>query len=320
MRALKTFEVASGLAINQDKTDLYTNGVSSMEKSRILKMSGFIAGTFPFKHLGIPISYKRLSIVDCNRLVKKIVAILRSLGGRRLSYAGRKVLIQAVFSQLHSYWARIFLIAIIVIKKIEGIYRNFLWSGDDQFKSPLISWDQCCKPKKNGGLGFLNFSECNKASISKFTWWIASKQNHLWIKWVNAIYIRNKNWWDYSSSIKSSWAWRQICKVKEIFKSGYTNNLWQAGDYTVRSGYEWIHTLIPKVRWWHVVWNRLCAPKHSFILWLYNLNRLSTRDILFQRGIIQVTTCFLCQQADETRNLLFIQCEFSNKCLELVHI
>ncbi|XP_074277742.1 putative mitochondrial protein AtMg00310 [Silene latifolia] len=163
-------------------------------------------------------------------------------------------LILAVFLQLHTYWTRIFLIATTTIKKIEGICRNFLWSGDDQFKSPLVSWDQCCNPKKHGGLGFLNYSDWNKASIAKFTWWIASMQDHLWIKWVNAIYIKNRNWWEYSPSINSSWAWRQICKVKEMFKSGYINNSWQiGGPYTVQSGYDWLHPPTTRVRWWPVV-------------------------------------------------------------------
>ncbi|XP_074305576.1 uncharacterized protein LOC141640796 [Silene latifolia] len=88
MRAMKTFELASGLAVNQDKSEIYMNVVGSADKSKILQTSGFVAGVFPFKYLGIPISYKRLSVGDCNKLVERIVARIRSWGARKLSYTG----------------------------------------------------------------------------------------------------------------------------------------------------------------------------------------------------------------------------------------
>ncbi|XP_074314433.1 uncharacterized protein LOC141649648 [Silene latifolia] len=221
LRALKTFEVASGLAVNHDKSELFMNGICPEDKVKILLFSNFTLGVFPFS-------------------------------------------------------------------------------------------------KHHGGWVFLTIFDWNKASIAKFTWWIASKQDHLWIKWVNAIYIKHNPWWNYQPSLQSSWSWRQICKIKDIFKPGYSNDLWVSGDYSVQKGYEWLHSDAVRVPWWPMVWNNLNVPKHSFIFWLYALNRLSTRDRLVAHGICSETVCVLCQQEDECRTHLFFHCAFSRRCLHLV--
>ncbi|XP_074289608.1 uncharacterized protein LOC141614762 [Silene latifolia] len=60
------------------------------------------------------------------------------------------------------------------------------------------------------------------------------------------------------------------------------------------------------------------VPKHSFIFWLYALNRLSTRDRLVAHGICSETVCILCQQEDESKDHIFFHCAFSRRCLHLV--
>ncbi|XP_074315421.1 uncharacterized protein LOC141651616 [Silene latifolia] len=142
LRAFATLSCSSGLEMNTDKSDIYFNGMEQGEIDYILSISGFKPGVFPFRYLGVPISHKRMGIGDCTRLIEKVVARIRSWGAKKLSYAGRLVLIKAVLSQLHSYWTRIFVIPLTVIDRIEGICRNYLWSGSDQYvKTPSVKWD-----------------------------------------------------------------------------------------------------------------------------------------------------------------------------------
>ncbi|XP_074305039.1 uncharacterized protein LOC141639965 [Silene latifolia] len=79
----------------------------------------------------IPIAATKLSVLECSSLVDKVPGRIRSLGCRKLSYAGRLVLIQSVLSNLHTYWARIFILPTSILKQIVSIYRIFLWTGLD---------------------------------------------------------------------------------------------------------------------------------------------------------------------------------------------
>ncbi|XP_074292579.1 uncharacterized protein LOC141619458 [Silene latifolia] len=140
---------ASGLCINKAKSDMYLNGIDANMASQIVQLVGFKMGQFPFRCLGIPISSKILGIADCNKVVDKIVAMIGGWGFKHLSYAGRLVLVKVVLTQLHAYWARIFLLPKGVIQNMESIYRNYLWAGNAEYKhSPPVAWETCCLPKK----------------------------------------------------------------------------------------------------------------------------------------------------------------------------
>ncbi|XP_074297047.1 uncharacterized protein LOC141627721 [Silene latifolia] len=133
MRALHTFSIASGLTINKLKSDIYMNGLTPDTEAQILGISGFKKGSFPFRYLGVDISYKRLTNHQCNKLVDRMVLRIHSWGAKQLSYAGRLTLVKTVLTQLHCYWARIYLLPKGVIQKVDSICRNYLWSGKDGY-------------------------------------------------------------------------------------------------------------------------------------------------------------------------------------------
>ncbi|XP_074297010.1 uncharacterized protein LOC141627680 [Silene latifolia] len=121
LRVLSTFSAAAGLKVNATKSEVVFNGVSQELKQDITQVSGFQEGKLLFKYLGIPIQPRRLTRHDCNILLEKITARVRSIGARKLSYAGRLVLINSVLNTLHNYWSSIFSIPKSVIKRIEAI-------------------------------------------------------------------------------------------------------------------------------------------------------------------------------------------------------
>ncbi|XP_074321487.1 uncharacterized protein LOC141658401 [Silene latifolia] len=202
LRAFATFSAASGLEMNCDKSDIYFNGMRQKKIDYVLNISGVKIGSFPVRYLGVPISYKRMVIGDCTRLVEKIVARIRSWESRKLSYAGRLVLVKSVLTQLHSYWTRIFVIPLTVIDRVERICRNYLWSGSDQYlKVPAVAWEKICQEKKCVGLGVVNCRNWNIAMLGKYVWWIAAKADHLWISLVVRgggfcrVDIMVRGWW-----------------------------------------------------------------------------------------------------------------------------
>jgi hypothetical protein len=67
-------------------------------------------GSLPVRYLGVPLITKRLTIVDCEVLIAKILARIDSWLVRHLSFAGRLQLISAVLFSLQVYWARLFIL------------------------------------------------------------------------------------------------------------------------------------------------------------------------------------------------------------------
>ncbi|XP_074301196.1 uncharacterized protein LOC141632554 [Silene latifolia] len=215
LRAFKYFSNASGLIMNRGKSNFYCNGVDEAVIKHLEHHFGMKRGTVPFKYLGVNVTPKRLSIMDCDCLVEKIVEKIRGFGARKLSYAGRMVLIKAVLSNIHRYWARIFILPKAVIKKIEVVCRNYLWHGSENKDTPaLVSWDQICHKKKHGGLGLKDLHAWNVAAIRKYVWWVAMKADHLWVRWVHAIYIKSKTWEGYEPANGTSWMISEWCLMQ----------------------------------------------------------------------------------------------------------
>ncbi|XP_074302913.1 uncharacterized protein LOC141637248 [Silene latifolia] len=282
-----------------------------------------VEGHLPFRYLGVPIASKRLSALECDKLVDRVIERIKAVGTRKLSYAGRLVLIKSVLSTLHCYWAKIFILPASILNKVEALCRSFLWQGKESANSPpLISWSTCCKSKKEGGLGIIDLRRWNRAALGKYIWWISHKKDHLWVKWVHSIYIKNSDWMSYQPKPYSSWSWRKICGVKDILQAGFHGQWWlkEGNAYSIQQGYQWLGDAdVPKV-WAKFVWKNLSIPKHCFIGWLVANERLLIKDRLQQFHIISDPICHLCGLEDEDHMNLFFNCIYSSRCVQILSL
>ncbi|XP_074293421.1 uncharacterized protein LOC141620453 [Silene latifolia] len=283
MEFFSCFDGASGLQISNEKSDIILNGLQPDIEAEILAYTGFKKWTLPFKYLGVQISHKRLTKIDCNVLVDRMIKRIRG-----------------------------------VMDRIQALCRNFLWEGNDTYsKAPLVAWKTICKNKDHGGLGLIDSRVWNIAAVGKLVWWIVSKKDHMCIKWIDKIYMKGKELHDYNPSNSSSWAWRKICEVKNIFKEAYIDNKWlgKDGEYSISAGYDWLmQDPGVKVPWSTIVWNRFNVHKHSFIAWLIKHERLLTPDRLLKMGIVMQTNCYLCGEDIEDHEHLFVKCRYINQC------
>jgi len=122
----------------------------------------------PFRYLGVPLATKKLSIVQWQPLIDRIVAKISSWTAKKLSYAGRVQLVRTVIFGVQAYWAQIFVLPAKVMKIIQAYCRSYIWSGANVItKRALVSWDKVCTPKSAGGLNLVNLKVWNKAAILK---------------------------------------------------------------------------------------------------------------------------------------------------------
>ncbi|XP_074298396.1 uncharacterized protein LOC141629268 [Silene latifolia] len=295
LRAFQTFSQAYGLNMHHSKSNIYSNGVEERTMIMLERISGMRRGRMiSFKYLGVNITPKRLGVEDCHYLIERISARIQGLGARKLSYAGRVILIKSVLSTLHNYWARIFILPKTIINRIEAMCRKFLWHGNDSKGSPaLVAWDQVCQSEKKGGLGLKHLYWWNVAAVAKYVWWLAIKTDHLWVRWIHVIHIKNQEWFDYKPGVGASWAWKKICWVKHIIKPLLLN---QGTDtYAIKQGYQWLVEEGTDKEWHPWISNSLIIPRHKCTIWLTAHKRLLTMDRLMRMGIVQANDWLMIQ-------------------------
>ena len=71
---------------------------------------------------------------------------------------------------------------------MEKIQRDFLWSGTDAPKVPLVEWARVCMPVQNGGLGIRWLRRFNSALLGKWLWRYGTERDALWRKVIKAKY------------------------------------------------------------------------------------------------------------------------------------
>ncbi|XP_056698010.1 uncharacterized protein [Spinacia oleracea] len=124
--------------------------------------------------------------------------------------------------------------------------RHLSFAGRTHRPGP-ISWNNLCGSKTQGGLGFRNLAWWNQAAVGKLAWAISQKQDNLWVKWVHAIYVKQKDWLVYRPSMAASWAIKYICKVKQDCSNKLHSTSWLTDQkYSIGVIYQQLCDMTPK--------------------------------------------------------------------------
>ena len=83
------FTVASVLEANLSKSAIYFGGVFGTVMCHIQQTLGYSHGALPFRYLGIPLSTKKLNLIQWQPLIDQIVAKISFWTAKKVSYAGR---------------------------------------------------------------------------------------------------------------------------------------------------------------------------------------------------------------------------------------
>jgi hypothetical protein len=136
-----------------------------------------------FKYLGVPIFKSNPKASHWDQLIGKLKNRINSWGANWLNLAGKVVLIKAVLASILIYQSSLFLAPMSTFRKIEALFKRFLWEGGKQTgrKLHLISWEKITKPYLEGALQFKNPQTQNLALGAKILWRIIT-DNSSWSK------------------------------------------------------------------------------------------------------------------------------------------
>lgn len=93
-----------------------------------------------------------------------------------------------------------------MIRKIKRICATFLWKGNlNSAKGVRVSWFNLSFPKAEGGLGVRNLKVWSWACFLQNFWNLMTQAGSLWIAWVKACYVKDRELWELHASVDSSW-------------------------------------------------------------------------------------------------------------------
>ncbi|XP_062076415.1 uncharacterized protein LOC133781446 [Humulus lupulus] len=311
--AFKEFCDTTGLSANKSKSLIYFGWVKAESKKQILDLVQMEEGSFPLKYLGVYLRPTKWKVADCGIILDKLNKKLNSWASRNLSFAGRAQLIHSVLLGIRNFWMSLFILPQKITAAIDKSCRDFLWGAKgNRSKYHLPAWEKVCLPKKFGGVGFREGKKWNIALMAKFFWAISSKEDNLWVKWVNSIYLKEQSFWSLSVKQDMCWYFKKLLKLREIVDMDKLHQAGRGGKFYVKKFYNSLLS-VDKVEYAHTVWHKLIVPKHRFIFWQAINSQLLTRDHLGKIMPIPSSCCPVCEIDDETHSHLFMECIFTRK-------
>lgn len=213
------FEQMSGLKINFHKSDLYCLGGAQELGNTLKGIFTCKQGSFPFRYLGVPLSYKRLANINWKPMEDRVEGRLASWQGRLLSRGDRVTLINSCMSSVPNFLMSFLEIPKSVMKKLDFFRRRMLWQDEaDHRKIHLVNWPSVCQPKDQGGLGITDLTLMNFCLICKWIWKLENSSG-LWQKLIRRKYCRGKLLAQVVHRQGDSHFWSGILHVRVVFFS-----------------------------------------------------------------------------------------------------
>lgn len=308
----------TGLSINKEKTKVYFSK-GSRNKGELAETLGCCRGLLPVKYLGLPLSIKYPKTSNFGGLLDKLRARTEGWMTRVLSFAGRVELAKTVLLGSMNYWIQSFKLPKNIISELERIIGKFIW------KEGLhsVSWDNICRPKKEGGLGLRKIKDMSRAAGVKLLWRLGSTDT-LWATWMRSSYFANSSIWDYSTRLLDSGTIKFIMEARDVSAQFITRTQDQdrdsetltwtgnsANNFSYASAWDVSRVRYPNFELYDVLWHQFHCPKWSYCLYKALSGKLLTRDRMLRFGMIQDAKCTLCDQGLESHEHLFFECPFS---------
>ena len=242
-----------GQLINREKSGIIFSKLVPRERRRDIKQLLHMKKVQPNAiYLGNPLFSSRSRSKDFRFLHDKLESRLVGWRSKVLSWAGRATMIKAVASALPCYTFSTSDVPVSVCDKLDSTTRRFWWNPKKESGRYLAwkAWDELCKPKGSGGLGFRKAKKFNEALMAKFTWMVASGFNSPCISALRSKYKVSVDWLHCEPQKYASQTWRAIERLKPLICKGacYIVGNGQSIDCWRDPWVPWLHNFLPKPR------------------------------------------------------------------------
>jgi hypothetical protein len=211
------FEQLSGLKINFHKSEIFCFGKAKDDELQYKQLMGCESGSLPFKYLGIPIHFRRLSNAEWNGVENRFESKLGCWKGKLLSYGDRLVLINSVLTSLPMFMLSFLQVPVGVRKRLDFYRSRFFWQSDETKKKyRLTKWNIICRPRDQGGLGIEVLELKNRCLLSKWLFKILHEEG-TWQEILCNKYLSTKTLAQVEVKPTDSQFWKGLMEVRDDF-------------------------------------------------------------------------------------------------------
>ena len=179
---LHTYELASGQAISQPKSEVFFSSVvPSPLKEVITNILGVRVVMGTGKYLGLPSMVGRSKEATFGFIKDRIWHKINICSSMCLSKADREVMIKSVLQFIPSYIMGVFLLPNKIVDAIEKMINAFWWGHGGNMRRGLhwMSWERLPVHKNFRGMGFKDLTSFNVAMLGKQGWRFQTDSNSL---------------------------------------------------------------------------------------------------------------------------------------------
>ena len=229
MKILNLFTGATGQKVNVLKSGLiFGKKVLPYMKNQISQVMNMQAWNDPGRYLGLPAQWGRSKIAALTWIKESIMAKMEGWKEKLLNPAGKEVLIKAVIQAIPTYAMSILKFPKKFCDSICARIAKFWWANSGKERGVhWRNWQLLTRSKRNGGLGFKEFSYMNLALLAKQAWRIVNQPNSLWVRFLKAIYFPNHSFFEARKKKGMSWIWASILQGRDFLQS---HGRWIIGD------------------------------------------------------------------------------------------
>jgi hypothetical protein len=100
---LMLFEKVSGMRINLHKSEIIPMNLGPEHVHEVMHILNCHVGKLPFRYLGVPIHFEKLTREDLQPLLDKLIKRIAGWWGKMLAYSCRIVLIKTCLARVPVY-------------------------------------------------------------------------------------------------------------------------------------------------------------------------------------------------------------------------
>jgi len=238
---LVSYQKAFGQKINLEKSELmFSKNVGKNKRAAIQRILGIPITDKIKKYLGLLTYIGKAKNQMFQALAEKIWKKLKSWKQKKLSFAGRSILIKAVAQAIPTYMMSCFQIPVGIYNQMERIICRFWWGqkGEEK-KMHWTKWSNLCKTKQDGGLGFRTLKDFNEAMLAKQGWRLLTNPDTPLAKSLKAKYYPNCHFLKSKPGHQPSYSWRSINQAKWILEKGCYWNIGNGESINIKED-NWI--------------------------------------------------------------------------------
>ncbi|KAA3454812.1 reverse transcriptase [Gossypium australe] len=228
MRIARRDGLLRGQCVNFAKsTVFYSPNTTEVDRDAMLKLLRVKTATNPEKYLGLPNMVGRRKNESFQSLVDRALMRIDGWSNKFLSQGGKEIFIKAVLQAIPTYAMSCFLLPNSLCRKMESIFAKFWWQkGKGRKGIHWCQWNQLCRPKNEGGLGFRDLAQFNIALLAKQGWRFLTNPDSLVAQVFKAKYFLGVDFINSQLGNKHSFVWRSIWAAKGVLEKGI---IWKVG-------------------------------------------------------------------------------------------